>query len=86
MTYLSRFGNMTVVDEPVYKSELFSGLGYMAGFYSQTADSTTITNTTTETTLARLGLAPTCRIGRLRPWATAGRTGSARCPTTRRHA
>lgn len=47
---------MTVVDEPVYKSELFSGLGYMAGFYSQTADSTTITNTTTETTLIGSGV------------------------------
>ncbi len=56
MTYLSRFGNMTVVDEPVYKSELFSGLGYMTGFYSQTADSTTITNTTTETTLIGSGV------------------------------
>lgn len=47
---------MTVVDEPVYKSELFSGLGYMASFYSQTADSTTITNTTTETTLIGSGV------------------------------
>lgn len=56
MTYLSRFGNMTVVDEPVYKSELFSGLGYMASFYSQTADSTTITNTTNERTLIGSGV------------------------------
>ena len=56
MTYASRFGNMTVVDEPVYKSELFGGLGYVTGFYSQTANSTTITNTTTETTLIGSGV------------------------------
>ena len=51
MTFLSRFGNMSVVDEPVYKSELVGGLGYVAGFFSQTTDSVVITNTTTETTL-----------------------------------
>ena len=56
MTFLSRFGNMTVVDEPVYKSELFSGLGYMAGFYSQTADSPIVTNTTTETSIIGAGV------------------------------
>ncbi len=56
MTFLSRFGNMVVVDEPVYKSELTGGLGYMAGFYSQIADSTTITNTTTETSLIGSGI------------------------------
>ena len=47
---------MTVVDEPVYKSELFGGLGYVAGFYSQTVDSATITNTTTESTLIGAGV------------------------------
>ena len=56
MTFLSRFANMTVVDEPVYKSELFGGLGYVAGFYSQTVDSATITNTTTESTLIGAGV------------------------------
>lgn len=56
MTFLSRFANMTVVDEPVYKSELFGGLGYVAGFYSQTSDSATITNTTTESTLIGAGV------------------------------
>jgi hypothetical protein len=47
---------MTVVDEPVYKSELFFGLGYMAGFYSQIQNSPTITNTTTETSLIGVGV------------------------------
>lgn len=47
---------MTVVDEPVYKSELFGGLGYVAGFFSQTSDSPIITNTTTESTLIGSGV------------------------------
>lgn len=56
MSFQSRFPNMQVVDEPVYKSELVSGLGYMAGFYSQTSDSAIITNTTTESTLIGSGI------------------------------
>lgn len=54
--FLSRFGNLIVEDEPVYKSELTGGLGYTAGFYSQIADSTSITDTTTESSLIGSGI------------------------------
>lgn len=56
MTFSSRFPNLKVVDEPVYKSELVAGLGYMSAFYSQTSNSTTITNSTTETTIIGNGI------------------------------
>lgn len=51
MTYNSRFPHMNVQDEPVYKSELTSGLGYCSGIFSQTSDSLVVTNTTLETSL-----------------------------------
>ena len=55
-TYDSRYGNLKVVDEPVYKSELTSGTTVMGGLYSQTADSEPVTGTGVEGTLIGTGV------------------------------
>jgi len=54
--YDSRYGNLKVVDEPVYKSELTSGTTVMGGLYSQTADSETVTGEGVEGTLIGTGV------------------------------
>ena len=55
-TYDSRYGNLKVVDEPVYKSELTAGTSVMGGLYSQTANSETITGSGVEGSLIGSGV------------------------------